>query len=105
MRVLTEAVQFKADIKLIQFIEERLSKLDHFFDQIINAKVVLRLENASKIKDKVVEVSIHVPGDRLFAKSTDKTFEAAIDDVTHALERQLKKYKAKVRQKTGIREA
>lgn len=97
MRVRTEAVQFKADIKLIQFIEERLGKLDQFFDRIIDARVSLRLENSGKVKDKIVEVSLNVPGDRLFAKSMDKTFEAAADDVTDALRRQLKKYKAKVK--------
>lgn len=97
MRVLTEAVQFKADIKLIEFIEDKLNKLEQFFDRIIDAKVSLRLENSGKVKDKVVEVRVNVPGDLLFAKATDKTFEAATDEVTQALEKQLKKYKAKIK--------
>ena len=36
MRVHTEAVQFKADSKLVLFIEEKLSKMTHFFDRIID---------------------------------------------------------------------
>jgi putative sigma-54 modulation protein len=95
MKVTTEAVQFKADAKLLDFIEEKLNKLEKLSDQIINAKVKLRLENSGQIKDKVVEVSLNVPGDELFAKSTSKTFEAATDDVVKALEKQIKKFKSK----------
>lgn len=98
MRVLTEAAQFKADAKLIEFIEDKLGKLDQFFDQIINAKVQLRLENSGQVKDKIVEVTLNVPGDQLFARSSEKSFESAIDDASKALERQLKKYKAKIKQ-------
>jgi putative sigma-54 modulation protein len=95
MKVTTEAVQFKADAKLLDFIEEKLSKLEKLSDQIINAKVKLRLENSGQVKDKVVEVSLNVPGDELFAKSTSKTFEAATDDVVKALGKQIKKFKSK----------
>jgi len=95
MRVLTEAVQFKADAKLLEFIEEKLGKLEKLYDQIINAKVKLRLENSGKVKDKIVEISLNVPGDMLFAKSSSKTFEEATDDTVKALERQLKKFKSK----------
>ena len=95
MKVTTEAIQFKADAKLLEFIEEKVGKLEKLSDQIINAKVKLRLENSGKVRDKIVEVSLSVPGEQLFAKSTSKTFETATDDVVKALERQLKKFKSK----------
>ena len=95
MRVFTEAVQFKADQKLLDFIQERIMKLEQFYDQIINAKVVLKLENSGRVREKIVEVIINVPGDQLFSKSVDKTFEAATDHAAQALERQIKKFKSK----------
>ncbi len=95
MKVTTEAIQFKADAKLLDFIEEKLSKLEKLSDQIINAKVKLRLENSGQVRDKLVEVSLNVPGDQLFAKATSKTFEAATDDVVKALSKQIKKFKSK----------
>ena len=49
MVVYTEAVQFKVDSKLVDFIEKKLSKIDQFFDRIINAKVVLKLENTGQV--------------------------------------------------------
>ena len=35
MKVRTEAIQFTADLKLVNFIEEKLGKLDRFFDRLI----------------------------------------------------------------------
>lgn len=93
MKVYTEAVQFKADQKLIDFIQMKLEKMEKFFNRIIDARVVLRLENSGQVKDKVAEVKLSVPGEVLFAKSTSKKFESAVDEATEALRKQLLKYK------------
>jgi len=93
MKVHTESVQFKADRKLLDFVEQRLGKMQHFFDRIIDAQVVLKLENSGQIKDKIAEVRLHVPGDTLVAKAKNKTFEASVDRATASLKRQLKRYK------------
>lgn len=98
MKVYTESNHFTADQKLIDFIETKLSKLDTFFDRIIEARVNLKLENSGQIKDKIAEVRISVPGDVLVAKHTDRTFEAAIDKITDVLKRQLIKYKERMRE-------
>ena len=100
MTVRTESVQFKADEKLLAYIEKKLSKLDSFFDRIIDANVKLKLENSGQVRDKVAEVKIQVPGSTLFVSETNKTFEASIDLATDNLKRQLKKYKEKLRQKS-----
>lgn len=97
MRVFTEAVQFKADKKLIDFIEKKLVKMDQYFDRIIEAHVVLKLENAGQVKDKIAEVRLNVPGDTIIAKETSKTFEASIDLALDALKKQLIKYKEKAK--------
>ncbi|MEM1324815.1 MAG: ribosome-associated translation inhibitor RaiA [Bacteroidota bacterium] len=97
MRVRTEALHFDADQKLLDFIDEKINKLTRFHDQILDAKVVLKLENnSSKIKDKVVEVHLQVPGDIVIAKADDKTFEAAVASAADTLERNLKKQKSKL---------
>jgi putative sigma-54 modulation protein len=99
MKVHTEAVQFKADQKLIDFIEKRLAKMEQYFDRIIEARVILKLENSGRIKDKVAEVSLSVPGDTIFAKETNKSFEASVDRAADALKRQLIKYKEKLKRR------
>lgn len=101
MKVHTESVQFKADQKLVDFINKKVGKLDQFFDRIINVDVKLKLENSGKVKDKVAEVRIDVPGQSLFVKEVNKTFEQSIADAVDALKRQLTKYKEKLRLKTS----
>lgn len=99
MRVHTEAVQFKADQKLTQFIERKLSKVEHFFDKIIEARVTLKLENSGQIRDKIAEVRLMLPGEVLVAKASNKTFEASVDSITQSLKRQIKRYKHKIRKR------
>ena len=99
MKVQTQAVHFSADAKLLDFIERKLSKLDQFFDRIVSAKVVLKLENSGQVKDKIAEIRLEIPGSVLFVKETNKSFEACIDNAIDALKRQLIKYKERIRTK------
>ncbi len=92
-----ESIHFTADSKLKELIQQKLDKLPQYYDRIINATVLLKLESSSKVKDKVVELKVDIPGDVLFAKDTQKTFEAATDNCCSAIERQLKKHKEKLR--------
>lgn len=96
MRVQTEAIHFSADVKLLSAIEKKMSKLEHFFDSIIEARIILKLENSGQIRDKIAEIKIHIPNGIIFIKETSKTFEAALDKALVALKRQLVKYKEKV---------
>jgi putative sigma-54 modulation protein len=97
MKIHTQSVHFDADAKLIEFIEQKVGKLERFFDHIIMADVILRLENNGQIKDKIAEIKIKVPGTVLIAKETEKSFEAAVDSSTEALRRQLIKHKERMR--------
>jgi putative sigma-54 modulation protein len=96
MRVQTEAIHFSADIKLLSAIELKLAKLENFFDKIIEAKVILKLENSGQIRDKIAEIKLHLPNGIIFIKETSKSFEAAIDKALVSLKRQLVKHKEKV---------
>ncbi|HMY84872.1 MAG TPA: ribosome-associated translation inhibitor RaiA [Saprospiraceae bacterium] len=97
MKVTIEADQFKADTSLTDFIEKKLSKLDTFYDRIIDAHVILKLENAGQVRDKVVDIILNVPGDTMVVKEIDKTFEASVDKGIDNLKRQLIKKKEKLR--------
>jgi putative sigma-54 modulation protein len=98
MKVYTESVQFKADSKLLNFIERKMQKMEQLFDHIIEARVVLKLENSGQVKDKIAEVHLSVPGDILIVHETEKTFEASIDNAIDTLKRRLIKYKEKTRE-------
>ncbi len=97
MQIEMNAVHFKADGKLLDFIKAKLVKLEQFSDRIIEAQVYLKLDTHDQIKEKVAEIRLQVPGDTLFSKSSQRTFEAAVDDAVEGLRRSLKKYKERQR--------
>jgi putative sigma-54 modulation protein len=97
MKVNVETPNFAADIKLIDFIERKLSKLELFYDKIICADVFLKVKKTSEKENKIVEILLSVPGENLIIKKEAKTFEEATDECAQSLERQLKKKKEKQR--------
>ena len=100
MRVQTEAVHFTADVKLLRAIEAKLFKLEHFFDKIIDARVILKLENSGQVKDKIAEIKLFIPNGVIFIKETSKSFEEAFEKAMVTLRRQLIKYKEKMTKKS-----
>ncbi len=95
MQVNVHSIQFKADGKLINFIETKLKKLEHFHDHVINAEVYLKLDKNPEAGNKIAEIKLNVPGKELFAKRQSQSFEVATDHVVEALRRQMKKAKEK----------
>lgn len=97
MKVNTQSVNFTADVKLIDFIQKRMDKLDLFYDKIIHSDVYLKLENTRDKENKIFEAKVVVPGDSFIVKKQCKTFEEGVDIAVSSLERQLKKRKEKLR--------
>jgi putative sigma-54 modulation protein len=96
MKVNTQAVNFDADAKLIDFTQNRIEKLEQFYNKIINVDVYLKVQKTSTPENKIAEVRVFVPGDDMVVKKTCKTFEQCIDECASTLERQLKKRKEKL---------
>ena len=95
MKVQVQSIHFDADVKLIDFIQRKLDKLETFYDRAIDAEVILRLNNEG-IHNKTVEIKLNIPGDQLFAEKSNGSFEAATDHCTEALRRQIRKHKDKL---------
>lgn len=97
MRLQMHSIHFDADPKLLGFIQKKLEKLETFYDRITGGEVFLRLDksDSSKIRNKVLEIKINVPGGELFVKESGKTFEEATDVALEALKSQIKKFKSK----------
>ena len=97
MKVNVHAVNFAVDRKLVDFIQERMEKLEKYYDKIVSFDVFLKVEKTSDKENKIVEVKVHVPGDDLMVKKQCKTFEEAIELSAESLERLLVKRKEKIR--------
>ncbi len=76
-------------------IEDKLQKLDKFSDEIIRADVYLKMGDNVKPNDKIMEVTLSVPGPNIFAEATSESFEKSVNDVSNKLRVQLLKRKEK----------
>lgn len=98
MNVTVQSIHFDADVKLTEFIREKLRKLSLFQDNIITAEVCLRLErDGTNNENKVVDIKLGVPGRELFSKRQGKTFEEATTTTVEALRSQLVRTKERLR--------
>ncbi|HBL38447.1 MAG TPA: ribosomal subunit interface protein, partial [Flavobacteriales bacterium] len=68
MQLQIHSIHFDAERRLLDFIENKVEKLNTFHDQIISCEVFLRVEKSDDRENKVSEVKIHVPGADFFAK-------------------------------------
>ena len=97
MNINIQTVHFDADEKLLDFVQKKLEKLATFHDRITRVEVFLKLDNlVHAIKDKVVEIKIHIPKQDCFVKSTSKSFESSFEHAFESVINQLKKKKEKL---------
>ena len=93
MNVQIQSVKFDASKQLLEFIQK---KMDRFVDERAgDVEVVLRLDPDSEKGNKVVVISLHVPGGDIRVEERAFTFEEAIDNSMDIIKRQLEKAKAK----------
>jgi putative sigma-54 modulation protein len=97
MRLQMQAIHFDADPKLLTFIQQKMDKLDTFYDKITSGEVFLRLDKSdnAKLHTKLLEVKIYVPGGTMFVREQGTTFEEATDLAVDTLKMQVKKFKDK----------
>ena len=87
MKVTIQSPQHSVSLKLNNFIQKKLDKLELFYDRIIRAEVFLKVVNSSEKSNKISEILLHLPGEQLVIKKEAASFEAAIDLSVHSLER------------------
>ncbi|TDB60058.1 HPF/RaiA family ribosome-associated protein [Arundinibacter roseus] len=97
MRLQMQAIHFDADASLLAFIQQKMDKLDTFYDRITSGEVFLKLDGSdtNKIHTKLLEVKLYVPGGTMFVKEQGTTFEEATDLAVESLKMQVKKFKDK----------
>lgn len=97
MKVKVQSIHFDADRKLLAFIHDKVDKLTHFYESIVESEVFLKIEKDDVRGNKVAEIKLTAPGKTLFAREQCKTFEEATDHAVEALRKQITKHKEKQR--------
>ena len=95
MKVNIQSVKFDADTRLIEFVENKMDKLDRFAERATGADVILKLDKDHEKGNKVATITLHLPGADLVADDQAKSFEEAVDNAIDALKRQIERAKAK----------
>lgn len=99
MEIKINSVGFSASEQLEDFIQKKVTKLEKYHDGIVGVGVILKLEKDDNLENKVVEITVEIKGQDVFAKKNAKTFEEAIDELYDVVKRQLVKNKEKDRVK------
>lgn len=95
MKVMINAVHFRASSDLEEFITQKVEKVCSKYNEVIGAEVTLKLDNTDAPENKIADIRLMLKGDDLFASKQCKTFEESTDLAVDALKKQLEKYKGK----------
>ena len=95
MKVMINAVHFKASSDLEDFITQKVEKVCSKHSEVIGAEVTLKLDNTDTPENKIADIRVTLKGDDLYASKQCKSFEEATDQAVDALKKQLEKYKGK----------
>jgi putative sigma-54 modulation protein len=94
MNINIQTLHFDADSKLVSYVEKKVSKLAQFHERITKVDVFLKLDNVvHNIKDKIVEIYVHVPRHDFFVKHYSKSFEESFDSALDSVITQIKRKK------------
>lgn len=96
MNTQIQSLGFDATKTLQKLINHRLEKIGQMSDRILDAKVILKIDKSDVDENKVCEIRLVIPGNDLFAKKKAASFEQALDNVIHALEKQVHDWKSKL---------
>jgi putative sigma-54 modulation protein len=95
METTIESPHFTLSQDLTDYINAKVLKLVHLNERLIRCEVCLKLDKSSTDDNKICEIKLIGPQKNLFASERSTTFEDAVTETIHALEKQLRKQKTK----------
>jgi len=82
------------------YVEDKLKRIRRHFDHVISINVVLSMEKHRK----QAEATLHTAGKSIFANGSDDDMYAAIDALADKLDRQVRRYKDRIRNHQASRD-
>ena len=93
MRITFTARHYKAPEKLKNYAEKKVRRLKKYYDGIIDCEIILDYEKLTQ----VAEIAVTVYGQKLVTVEKSDDIYKSIDSAVDKLERQVIKYKEKLR--------
>jgi len=76
------------------YATEKLGRISRHFDNVISINVILKLE---KPQQQIAEATVSASGKSLFAQDSSTDMYAAIDGLSDKLDKQVRRYKDRLR--------
>jgi putative sigma-54 modulation protein len=96
MDIRITARHFQLTDNLRNFAEDEIKRLEKYYDHIIDSELTLSVEKSSR---QMAELTVKVYGTVLVSKAKAFDMYVAVEQVISKMEAQIKKYKAKLRDK------
>ena len=93
MKISVQSMGLTPHAPLEEHIEKKLSKLENYYDKIVECKVFLKVENKSDKANTTAEILLAVPGDDIIVKKTTASFEESLDQCAEVAKKLLIKKK------------
>ncbi|HLP21341.1 MAG TPA: ribosome-associated translation inhibitor RaiA [Chitinophagales bacterium] len=94
MHIIIQTLHFTAKPDLDAHVNDKVNRLEHFYDKIESANVTLKIEPHDD-GDKLCEIRLAIPGNDLFVKKHAASFEEAVTRAVDVLEEQIHRLKGK----------
>ena len=98
MEIRTTARHFQLTDNLRKYAEDEIKRLEKYYDHIIDTHLTMSVEKSRQI----AELTVKVYGTVLTSKAKAFDMYVAVEQVVSKMETQIKKYKAKLRDKKGV---
>jgi putative sigma-54 modulation protein len=95
MRLNIQANGVELTEQLNEQIKTKVGKLEHYYENIVDAVVYLH----EGVTHKEIEIKLIVRNDTLFVRESGESFQAAVDVAVDTMKRSIKKYKETTLQK------
>ncbi len=95
MKMDLQTVGFHATEDLTNYARQKAEGLTKYYDQIVGAEIYLKLEPDGQ-ENKKAEIKLNIPGNDIYAESTNGKFEGAINQSCDKLKAQIRKLKTKM---------
>ena len=113
MKIIIKATNLKLDLKIEEYVKEKIGGVDKLLNSIDKNVVEARVEIGKTTKHHQkgdifrAEVNLSLPGQLLRAEAEEWDLKVAIDQVKNELKREIKKYRGKkeTKFKRGARRA
>ncbi len=97
MNISIRSKNFELNDSIKAYTEEKVARLQRYFDQVDSAEVTLKVEKNKSIENNHrVEVTLRANGQSIRAEEATVSMYSSIDVVVEKLERQLKKFKRRL---------